>query len=169
MPRSESLPRGKNENDVPIGRIKHEHRYYLYGGSTFYGAYSHLAPRNERLVFFRFSSTLGTMLITEQKYFLFSHVTKHYIMIIKKDPNSFIQRALELQWLAKGTSRDNSEEIKPMALAVIELRLSEGISQSEWIFRISIQWQEEILSMLSSVYSAVQRGKHMQIQSSTFR
>jgi len=90
-------------------------------------------------------------------------------MIIKKDPNSFIQRALELQWLAKGTSRDNSEEIKPMALAVIELRLSEGISQSEWIFRISIQWQEEILSMLSSVYSAVQRGKHMQIQSSTFR
>jgi len=40
-------------------------------------------------------------------------------------------RALELLWLAKGTSPDkatlNSEEIKPITLAVIELRLSEGI------------------------------------------
>jgi len=35
----------------------------------------------------------------------------------------------------KGTSRDeatlNSEETKPIALAVTELRLSEGISQSD--------------------------------------
>ena len=42
--------------------------------------------------------------------------------------------ALELLWLAKGTSRDeatlNSEEIKPVAVAIIELRLSESISQS---------------------------------------
>ena len=42
--------------------------------------------------------------------------------------------ALELQRLAKGTSLDevtlNSEQIKPIALAVIELRLSEGTSQS---------------------------------------
>jgi len=38
----------------------------------------------------------------------------------------------------KGTSRDeatlNSEEIKPIALAIIKLHLSEGISQSEEIF-----------------------------------
>jgi len=44
-------------------------------------------------------------------------------------------QALELQRLAKGTSWDkttlNSEEIKSIALAVIELRLSEGISQSD--------------------------------------
>ena len=42
-------------------------------------------------------------------------------------------RELERQRLAKGTSWDeatlNSEEIKPIALAVIELRLSEGIIQ----------------------------------------
>jgi len=42
--------------------------------------------------------------------------------------------ALELLWLAKGTSRDkvmlNSEEIKPVAIAIIKLHLSEGISQS---------------------------------------
>ena len=40
---------------------------------------------------------------------------------------------MKLQQLAKGTSWDevtlNSEEIKPIALAVIELHLSEGISQ----------------------------------------
>ena len=43
--------------------------------------------------------------------------------------------ALELLRLQKGTSRDkatlNSEEIKPIALVVIELYLSEGISQSD--------------------------------------
>jgi len=42
-----------------------------------------------------------------------------------------IMRALELQQLVKGTSQDeaalNIEEIKPITLAVIELRLSEGI------------------------------------------
>jgi len=42
-----------------------------------------------------------------------------------------MMRVLELQQLAKGTSPDeamlNSEEIKPIALVVIELRLSEGI------------------------------------------
>jgi len=42
-------------------------------------------------------------------------------------------RTLELQRLAKGPSRDetmlNSEKIKPIALVIIELRLSEGISQ----------------------------------------
>jgi len=42
-----------------------------------------------------------------------------------------MMRALELQRLRKGTSWDeamlNSEEIKPIALAVIGLRLSEGI------------------------------------------
>ena len=41
-------------------------------------------------------------------------------------------QALELLWLAKSTSWDeamlNSEEIKPIALTIIELRLSEGIS-----------------------------------------
>ena len=44
-----------------------------------------------------------------------------------------MMQALELLRLQKDTSRDeatlNSEEIKPIALAVIELRLSEGISQ----------------------------------------
>jgi len=42
---------------------------------------------------------------------------------------------LELLWLAKVTSREeamlNSEEIKPIALAVIESLLSEGTSQSD--------------------------------------
>jgi len=41
---------------------------------------------------------------------------------------------LELLWLAKSTSRDEvtlvSEEIKPVAIAIIKLRLSGGISQS---------------------------------------
>jgi len=45
-----------------------------------------------------------------------------------------MMQALELLRLAKGTSPDeaalNSEEIKPVALANIKLRLSEGISQS---------------------------------------
>jgi len=44
-----------------------------------------------------------------------------------------VMQALEPQRLAKSTSRDeatvNSEQIKPIALAVIELCLSEGISQ----------------------------------------
>ena len=42
--------------------------------------------------------------------------------------------ALELLWLAKSRSWDevtlNSEKIKAVAIAIIELRLSEGISQS---------------------------------------
>jgi len=38
-------------------------------------------------------------------------------------------RALELQWLAKTHISLNSEEIKPIALTVIELRLSERISK----------------------------------------
>ena len=46
--------------------------------------------------------------------------------------------------MEKGTSRDevtlNSEEIKPIALAVIELRLPEGISQ------IIIQIPSQIVS-----------------------
>jgi len=44
-------------------------------------------------------------------------------------------RALELQCWQKGTSWDEatfiSEEIKPIALTVMELHLSEGISQSD--------------------------------------
>ena len=44
-----------------------------------------------------------------------------------------MMQALELLQLAKDTFRDevtlNSEEIKPVALAIIELHLSEGISQ----------------------------------------
>ena len=48
--------------------------------------------------------------------------------------------ALELQWLVKGTSLDeatlNSEEI--IALVVIELHLSEGISQ---IVSHSVQYE----------------------------
>ena len=44
-----------------------------------------------------------------------------------------MMRTLELQRLAKGPSRDeamlNSEEIKPIALVIIELRLSERISK----------------------------------------
>ena len=39
-----------------------------------------------------------------------------------------------LLWLAKGTSRDkvtlSSEEIKPVALSIVEACLAEGISQS---------------------------------------
>ena len=42
-------------------------------------------------------------------------------------------QALELLWLTKGTSWDkvtlNNAKIKPVALLVIELRLSEGISK----------------------------------------
>ena len=45
-----------------------------------------------------------------------------------------MMQAMELLQLAKGTSLDeatlNSEEIKPVAIAIIELRLSERISQS---------------------------------------
>ena len=45
-----------------------------------------------------------------------------------------MKNALHVLQYAKGTSRDkamsNSEKIKPVALAVIELHLSEGISQS---------------------------------------
>jgi len=44
-----------------------------------------------------------------------------------------MMQALELLWLAKGTSLDeamlNSEEIKPVAIAIIKLRLSEGIRE----------------------------------------
>jgi len=46
---------------------------------------------------------------------------------------NFGMQALELLQLAKGMSLDeatlNSEEIKPVAIAIIELRLSEGISK----------------------------------------
>ena len=46
-----------------------------------------------------------------------------------------MMQALELQRLVKGTSWDeamlNSEEIKSIPLLVIELRLSEGVSQSD--------------------------------------
>ena len=45
-----------------------------------------------------------------------------------------MMQALELLQLAKGTSQDkatlNNEEIKPATLVIIELCLSEGISQS---------------------------------------
>ena len=45
-----------------------------------------------------------------------------------------MMQGMELLWLAKGTSRNeamlNSEEIKPVALGIIKLHLSEGISQS---------------------------------------
>ena len=45
-----------------------------------------------------------------------------------------MKNALYVLLYAKGTCRveatSNSEKIKPVALAVIELRLSEGISQS---------------------------------------
>ena len=45
----------------------------------------------------------------------------------------FLTQALELLQLAKGTALDevmlNSEEIKALAIAVIELRLSEGINK----------------------------------------
>ena len=44
-----------------------------------------------------------------------------------------MMQALELLWLAKGMSRDkamsNSEEIKSVAIVIIVLSLSEGISQ----------------------------------------
>jgi len=44
-----------------------------------------------------------------------------------------MMQALELLGWQKGTSPDevtlNSEEIKPVAIAIIELRLSEGISK----------------------------------------
>ena len=43
-----------------------------------------------------------------------------------------MMQALELLWLVKGMSLDeamlNSEEIKPVAIAIIKLCLSEGIS-----------------------------------------
>ena len=39
-----------------------------------------------------------------------------------------MMQALELMWLAKGTSQDeatlNSEEIKPVAIAIIEYRVT---------------------------------------------
>jgi len=42
-----------------------------------------------------------------------------------------MMQALKLLWLAKrDISGQSSEEIKPVALAIIELRLSEGISWS---------------------------------------
>ena len=45
-----------------------------------------------------------------------------------------MMQALELQQLVKGTFRNkemfNTAKIKPIALAVIELHLSEGISKS---------------------------------------
>ena len=40
-----------------------------------------------------------------------------------------------------------------------------GAHYHKWIFRISIQWLEEILFMLYSVYSTVQQGKLMRMQS----
>ena len=53
---------------------------------------------------------------------------------IKEDTGKSMKNALYVLRYAKGTSRaeamSNSEKIKPVALAVIELRLSEGISQS---------------------------------------
>ena len=45
-----------------------------------------------------------------------------------------MMQALELLWLVKSISQDevmlNSEEIKPVTLPIIELHLSESISQS---------------------------------------
>ena len=59
-----------------------------------------------------------------------------------------MMRSLELLWLTKGTSLDEamlkSEEIKPVALAAIELRLSEGISQS-----VSQSAENSIFSLIS--------------------
>jgi len=76
------------------GRIKHKQWYYLYDESTtFSDAYLHPAPRNERLVFFRFLSTLDAMLFMKQFLNNVSH-DKHYIInLCKKDPSSFIQLA----------------------------------------------------------------------------
>ena len=51
----------------------------------------------------------------------------------KEDTGKSMKNALYVLRYAKGTSRvgaiSNSEKIKPVALTVIELRLSEGISQ----------------------------------------
>ena len=52
----------------------------------------------------------------------------------KEDTGKSMKNALYVLWYAKSTSRAEStskiEKIKPVALAVIELCLSEGISQS---------------------------------------
>ena len=52
----------------------------------------------------------------------------------KEDAGKSMKNALYILWYAKGTPwaevTSNSEKIKPIVLAVIELRLSEGISQS---------------------------------------
>ena len=52
----------------------------------------------------------------------------------KEDTGKAMKNVLYVEWYAKSTCLEkttlNSEKIKPVALAVIELRLSEGISQS---------------------------------------
>ena len=52
----------------------------------------------------------------------------------KEDTGKSMKNALYILQYAKGTSpakvTSNSEKIKPVALAIIELRLSEDISQS---------------------------------------
>ena len=52
----------------------------------------------------------------------------------KEDSGKSMKNALYVLWYAKGTCRAeatlNSENLKPIALAVIKSRLSEGISQS---------------------------------------
>jgi len=52
----------------------------------------------------------------------------------KEDKGSTMVLTMWLLWLAKGTSRDkvtlSSEEIKPVALSIVEACLAEGISQS---------------------------------------
>ena len=54
-----------------------------------------------------------------------------------------MMQTLELLWLAKSSSQDeamlNSQEIKPVASAIIELCLAKGISWSvSWLFSQSI-------------------------------
>jgi len=52
----------------------------------------------------------------------------------KEGSVKFMKNALYVQWHRKGTSQaevtSNSEKIKPVALAIIELHKSEGIRQA---------------------------------------
>jgi len=66
--------------------------------------------------------------------------TKSTLFVVSKDERDTkeglgksMKNTLYVQWYGKGTSQAealNSKKIKPIALAIVELRESEGISQA---------------------------------------
>jgi len=80
-----------------------------------------------------------------------------------------MKQALELLRLAKGTSLDermlNSEEIKPVAIAIIELRLSERISKgvsrsvsrsvSQSVIQKKVQLNTEFLKLHNNFWNGL--------------